>query len=599
MRFRFIIVFLLCSGIAHPQARKLDSLFNVLKTANEDSFKVQTLDHIFLIYLNSDIKKAREFALTETELSKKLNFRRGISFGLMNMGILAQQEGDYPVALDYFLRALKMNEDMNYNLTNTYINIANTYTDLKDYNKALEYHFKALKRVRTHTDSTLADVAASIPVLYNNISSAYFRLGNYPASLDYGRAGFNAGARLNDKISMAVACNNIGVTYFKLGKQEIAEEFYLRALQYGEELNSLLDIGDATFNLGELYLDRKDYRKALGYFQRALKTTFLSGYRVQRLAIYQDMIKCYQGLQDYKNKNDLLEKYITLKDSIFDEEKSAQIARMRTKFETEEKEKANLILAGKNQIQELELHRKNYLMYGLSLAIIATALIAWALLRQNRVRAQQRATQLEQKLLRSQMNPHFIFNSLTTIESFIYENEPRQAGRYLSDFARLMRLILENSSEEYIPLEKEIQTLEYYLNLQKLRLENRLEYTIHVDESLQNGDVLIPPMLTQPFIENAIEHGFRGRSENGRIDVAFRVQDEQILVEVQDNGIGISKAMQNEKTGTGHRSMAMQITRERLSVLNRSKKQKMSFFVSDLGSGGETGTKVRFSIPLV
>jgi len=241
-------------------------------------------------------------------------------------------------------------------------------------------------------------------------------------------------------------------------------------------------------------------------------------------------------------------------------------------------------------------------MFGLGILFLLSVVIAWLVVRQNKLKFEQTSLQLEQKLLRSQMNPHFIFNSLTSIESFIYENQPKEAGKYLSDFARLMRLILENSSEEFIPLNKEIKTLEYYLVLQKLRLENTLTYSIKTDGIEDIESINIPPMLTQPFIENSIEHGIRGSKVNGHIDIEFTMIDkDQMQIQVTDNGQGIdNKSRLNNERKEDHKSMAMQVTKERLQVLNKSKRQKVTFSISDISNSdaNKTGTKVIFTIPL-
>ena len=208
--------------------------------------------------------------------------------------------------------------------------------------------------------------------------------------------------------------------------------------------------------------------------------------------------------------------------------------------------------------------------------------------------------QLEQKLLRTQMNPHFIFNSLASIESFIYENEPKEAGMYLSKFARLIRLILENSASEYITLEKEIETLNFYLSLEKLRLNDNLYYSIEIDSSVSLDQIYLPPMLTQPFIENAIEHGFRGMKEAGKLNVSFKVSEGILEVQITDNGMGIAQSQQQKDLNKTHKSMAIQITQERLKFLNKNKKRKLNFAVTELlnDKNENKGTKVLFEVPL-
>jgi LytS/YehU family sensor histidine kinase len=163
-----------------------------------------------------------------------------------------------------------------------------------------------------------------------------------------------------------------------------------------------------------------------------------------------------------------------------------------------------------------------------------------------------------------------------------------------------MRLILENSSSEYISLEKEIETLNYYFALQKLRLDDKLSYEIIVDNAVNKRETMLPPMLTQPFIENAIEHGFRGGKEQGKIRVMFSIVENDLLVQVIDNGIGIEQVEKQKELYNQHKSMAIDTTKERLSLLNKAKRKKLAFSISDISNekNGETGTKVVFSIPL-
>ncbi|MEZ5196899.1 MAG: histidine kinase [Bacteroidales bacterium] len=211
---------------------------------------------------------------------------------------------------------------------------------------------------------------------------------------------------------------------------------------------------------------------------------------------------------------------------------------------------------------------------------------------------------MEQRLLRSQMNPHFIFNSLSSIQSFIFESNPIEAGSYLSRFAELIRSILYNSREEFIPLEKEIKTLQYYFDLQQLRYTNKFDYEIDIDPLLEVESISIPPMLAQPFIENAIEHGIKHLDEKGLISVSFTLMKaETLLMMVEDNGIGIkaARSLKNEK-GEEHKSLATIITKERIEILNKGKRKKLySMQINDTfdSNGMVDGTRVKFIIPFV
>jgi len=219
------------------------------------------------------------------------------------------------------------------------------------------------------------------------------------------------------------------------------------------------------------------------------------------------------------------------------------------------------------------------------------------------MKEQNQMLALEQKLLRSQMNPHFIFNSLSSIQSFIFESNPVEAGSYLSRFAELIRSILYNSREEYITLEDEIKTLKNYFELQQLRYNYKFDFEIDVDLMLDIEEISIPPMLAQPFIENAVEHGIKYIEDNGLITVSFTKINDTIMLNVEDNGIGIkaAKNMKNKK-GSEHKSLATIITRERIEILNKGKRKKrysMQVLETTDRSGKVNGTRVKLIIPFL
>ena len=163
------------------------------------------------------------------------------------------------------------------------------------------------------------------------------------------------------------------------------------------------------------------------------------------------------------------------------------------------------------------------------------------------------------------MNPHFIFNSLYSIQNFIVTEKPDKASIYLSKFAKLVRNILDNSTEEYVTLEKEISTIDNYLELQKVRYAGKFNYRIDIADEIDTETMKIPPMLAQPFIENAIEHGIKHRETPGHIDIRFSLKDHTLIFEVEDDGVGRQKAREIEIVQEpDHSSMATSLTRERL-----------------------------------
>jgi len=200
------------------------------------------------------------------------------------------------------------------------------------------------------------------------------------------------------------------------------------------------------------------------------------------------------------------------------------------------------------------------------------------------------------------MNPHFIFNSLTSVQNFIITHDEIKASIYLSRFSDLVRSILNNSMVEQITLEEEIATIENYLELQKVRFTDKFDYSIEVDKTINPENILIPPMLAQPFIENSIEHGFKNKKTKGRILIRFKMDKDKILYEVEDDGIGREKAQEiKQKHLSDHKSLATTLTQERINVLNKKLKHKIKLEIIDLKNekGEATGTRVVFDISLM
>ena len=213
----------------------------------------------------------------------------------------------------------------------------------------------------------------------------------------------------------------------------------------------------------------------------------------------------------------------------------------------------------------------------------------------------QQKTDLEMQALRAQMNPHFIFNSLNSINMFILENNKLQASEYLSKFSRLIRLILQNSQEAFIPLEKELEALKLYLELESLRFDQRFEYNVILDDEVDTGMLKVPPLIIQPYAENAIWHGLMQKEEKGHLIIELYIKDEMLFYIISDNGIGRKKATAlRSKSAATHKSMGMRITTDRLVMLQKQNEKENSVSITDLilADGSPGGTEVRIQIPV-
>jgi hypothetical protein len=249
------------------------------------------------------------------------------------------------------------------------------------------------------------------------------------------------------------------------------------------------------------------------------------------------------------------------------------------------------------EIIELQRDRQLVISILFILAIIFGVIIYVLRMQQVKIKQEQREAELSQTLLRTQMNPHFVFNAMSVIQSYIYENDPAKSSQFLVNFSRLMRLILENSPKEFIPIELEREILDKYLTAQKMRFENRFDYELTISDDLLFNKAMVSPMITQPFIENAIEHGQLHSVKNGKISVDIYAKDAQLYIQIQDNGVGRKKSADTKKMKT-HKSMAIDITRERIAILNKKYKFNGSLTMSDLDTVSQTGTVVTLILPL-
>lgn len=210
------------------------------------------------------------------------------------------------------------------------------------------------------------------------------------------------------------------------------------------------------------------------------------------------------------------------------------------------------------------------------------------------------AIQSTQKALRAQMNPHFLFNALNSIQNYILRNEKELSIKYLSKFSSLVRQVLDNSMHNYIPIKDDLSALEDYLQLEQIRFEEKFEYEINIDEQLDSFTYLIPPLLLQPIVENAIWHGLLHKEEGiGKIVISYILKGEDVICSIEDNGVGRKVAEELEQAKK-YKSVGIDITKQRLKVINANSKQKINIKIEDVNSNSkEVGTRVSLAIPIL
>jgi len=291
---------------------------------------------------------------------------------------------------------------------------------------------------------------------------------------------------------------------------------------------------------------------------------------------------------------------------LFNENSLTKISELETRYKTVEKENEIVVLKSQQQVQELEIQLQKNLKY--SLVVILLVILLTSLLLFNRFKLKKEKEKaeiekarlkIEQRLLHSQMNPHFIFNSLNSINSFIGENNTKEAQAYLIKFAKLMRLILENSRKVMVALDDEVHALRLNMELERLRFDNLFDFTITIDPDIEPEYIYLPPMLIQPFVENAIMHGIRGKEGKGLVSLTIKAEKEYLSCTVEDNGVGREKTLKISDKHNDHVSLGTQVTIERLEILRQEITPKAGMKIIDLkdDNGIGIGTKVILQIP--
>lgn len=245
----------------------------------------------------------------------------------------------------------------------------------------------------------------------------------------------------------------------------------------------------------------------------------------------------------------------------------------------------------------------------LAISMVAGLVYAVFRYRVNQIREEEKQktaysislAEMESRALRSQMNPHFIFNSLNAIQRYIFQNDVEKSATYLTRFARLMRQILENSKVPFITLQEEISSLETYIELEKMRFENKFQSTISIADDIEFEHTLVPPLLLQPYVENAIWHGLMHKDSLGLLKISILLKQGNLVMQIEDNGIGRKAAALLKSKPQNHNSTALKATEERLLLIERTTGKKVAVEIIDLENekGEPFGTKVVLTMPLL
>jgi tetratricopeptide (TPR) repeat protein len=395
-------------------------------------------------------------------------------------------------------------------------------------------------------------------------------------------------------------------------REEVAGALHQQR-RYDEEIdlrNEAIELNLESNKLSEVTRDKVGISKALaakGETSEAIRELEEAALMADTINNPKDQSRAFLALADLYEKNGRTNQALSTYKKY-----SEAVKKTEAQNETKLVEKADLIKRQKDieeltkdvaigqreeTIADATVFRQQLVIYGLLLILIVTAVTSWLTFKS--AQASKVANQLlALKSLRSQMNPHFIFNALNSVNHFVTQNDERTTNKFLSEFSRLMRLVMENSQEDFIPLYKEQEIISLYLKLEHYRFRDKFDYEIKIDESINPEMVEIPPMLLQPYIENAVWHGLRYKESKGHLSLHMRKNADGLEVEITDNGIGRKRSLelktQNQKkqNSTGLRNIE-----ERLVIINKVYKAMYSVKIEDLETETGAGTRVVIHVP--
>ncbi|WP_108424069.1 tetratricopeptide repeat protein [Flagellimonas amoyensis] len=586
---KIFLVLLLFPLWGISQQSVLDSLQQELASHSaKDSVRVSLLIKTAGEMTYSNPKEAFPLVDEAIAISSETDWIKGESYALRQKGNLHYVMGDDLAALDVYQKAQHLAQSIGDRSLEASLlsNIGNIFADLKQYDRALENYEAYLTSAQT-----LGNVPDEIKAL-SNIAIIYNDTKKYEEGVANLEKALKLSKQEENDLFVAAITNNLALAYKKLEDYPKALLYYQEAADLAHQIGNKYIEASALNSIGMVNIILKNYdlaalngRKALDLSQEIEAVEWQADSWKVLSEVYEHEGEMAEALHAYKE-------HVRLQDSVLSEEKKSELTRKEMQFKMERQQ-----AKAEEEIKRQHLVKNGYLAGAILLALISIA--SYFLYKRRRDALEKRkvvefnakVAETELKALRSQMNPHFIFNSLNSISDFISRNDIKQADEYLVKFSKLTRAILENSEKKWITLEEDLELMELYMQLEAIRLENHLEYSITVDEDIEPDNTLVPPMILQPFIENSIWHGIAPKGNTGKIDIQIKKKGDMLLCVVEDNGIGRATASMDTKEKS---SLGVKITTNRIEIINHIKNTEGSIDLIDK----KEGLRVEINLPL-
>ncbi|MBC9909588.1 tetratricopeptide repeat-containing sensor histidine kinase [Chitinophaga varians] len=461
---------------------------------------------------------------------------------------------------------------------------AEVYYRFGDYDKAETYAAMA------RDSYPVADDYFRLSLFMEERSRIYERRHQYRQALQYQDSALQYALQQPDTIRLATVYSALGVLYEKTGDKPRGHALMEKAFNIKEKINKVSF--QEYINYGQLYQEKKEYPLALHYLGKALEKARQANNSGNLSTAFDAIHQIYYDKGDYKTAILYLDSAADMALAEQEDRQLRKIVEIQALNELKVQQHKTLDLSRQYNNQAIIVRQQQVILLIIIILLVLGLLITFLLIRQRKLVTQKMNIELEQRLLRSQMEPHFIFNTLSVLQSFIRRDEKEKSVKYLNKFARLLRLNLENSRHNLVRLQQETEALENYLSLQSVRFDNLFGYTIIDIPPEESSGICIPPMLLQPFVENAIQHGMRNIAHRGHIAITLQLQGDLLHCVIEDNGQGLQPAKHKEKN-----SLSSIITQERLKILSIQTGKLASLTITDKASEGRTGVRVTLIIP--
>ncbi len=553
-------------------------------------------------YSENNFKDAIACYVKSVPLFKKSDEGEGEGKVYTWMGFLYEAMGNYDSSFTYVNKSLLIRKKMRDGvcIAGAFVNMGHLYKVAGAYDDALDYYRQGWQYANTHGFNVPAanwnNVHESIGIIY--------RLKNMPESSIY----YLKKAIQIDPENLMTRIS-FGETLLLQQQYDSALNIFLQPIEHFRKENDQWDLMRILLDAANAYEGKKNDTAALQYASEGFLIAKNANEKPYMAQAYLLLSKIYNHLQKNDSAYFFMQQYISLKDSVTNKQFLWRLTNYKKQADFQKQISEVTMLDKENKLKEEKLKQASQLKWLLIIGLLIMALSGLIIYRNLMLKRkneklenqkaqselQLKATELEMQALRAQMNPHFIFNCLSSINRFILKNETEAASDYLTKFSRLIRTVLTNSNKTFITLEDELDMLKLYLDMERLRFKNAFEYSIIFTNSIDASNVFIPPLLLQPFAENAIWHGLMHKDGLGNLEITLSQEEKVLTCIISDNGIGRSKAaMYKSKSAEKQKSMGVQMTKERLALLNMDIDEQTFFNVEDIidNKGNVSGTRV-------